>query len=262
MKNQRIVMALLVGVLVFTLFSAVSLQAEVYKLSMGAGIGTIPDYEGSDDYAAIPMLFGEAVWDSGRYLRLDGSKLRANILAHEMLRLGPVANYRLGRDDAISVDDKKVKRMEKVDDSFELGAFAGIQIDNWSVMVEGLSDVSDGHDGFVVTLSSQYAWRVSDPFILSFGVSTNWADNDYMRSFFDVSARDSARSGLKQYKADDGFKDVGCSLKADYIWTDNWSTRMSGSYKRLIGDAEDSPIVRKRGDENQFTLGVMAIFTF
>jgi outer membrane protein len=262
MKNQRIVMALLAGVLAFTLFSAVSLQAEIYKLSMGAGVGLAPDYEGSDDYTGTPMLFGEAVWDSGRYLKLDGSKLRANILSHERFRFGPVANYRLGRDDAVDVDDDRVKRMKKVDDSFELGAFAGIQIDNWSVMLEGLSDVSDGHDGFVATLSSQYAWQVSDPFILSFGVSTSWADNDYMRSFFDVDAGDSARSGLKQYKADDGFKDVGCSLKADYIWSDNWSTRVSGSYKRLVGDAEDSPIVDDRGDENQFFLGVMAIFTF
>ncbi|MCD6272065.1 MAG: MipA/OmpV family protein, partial [Deltaproteobacteria bacterium] len=101
MKNQRIVMALLVGVLAFTLFSAVSLQAEIYKLSMGAGVGLAPDYEGSDDYTGTPMLFGEAVWDSGRYLKLDGSKLRANILAHEIFRLGPVANYRLGRDDSV-----------------------------------------------------------------------------------------------------------------------------------------------------------------
>ncbi len=262
MKNQRIVMALLVGVLAFTLFSAVSLQAEIYKLSMGAGVGLAPDYEGSDDYTGTPMLFGEAVWDSGRYLKLDGSKLRANILAHEIFRLGPVANYRLGRDDSVDVDDDRVKHMEKVDDSFELGAFAGIQIKNWSVMLEGLQDVSDGHDGFVATLSSQYAWRVCDPFTLSFGVSTSWADKDYMRSFFDVDAGDSARSGLKQYKADDGFKDVGCSLKADYIWTDNWSTRVSGSYKLLVGDAKDSPIVDDRGDENQFFLGVMAIFTF
>ena len=262
MKNQRTMMALFVGVLFFALFGAVSVQAEIYKLSMGAGAGLIPDYEGSDDYTGIPLLFGEAMWDSGRYLKLNGSKLRANILSSERLRFGPVANYRLGRDDAVDVDDKKVKRMKKVDDSFELGAFVGIQIDNWSVSLEGLSDVSDGHDGFVATLSSQYSWRVSDPFILSVGVSTSWADSDYMRSFFDVNARDSARSGLKQYKADDGFKDVGCSLKADYTWSDNWSTRISGKYTRLINDAEDSPIVDKRGDQNQFFLGVMAIFTF
>ena len=262
MKKQRTVMALLVGALIFTLSSGVPVQAEIYKISVGAGPGLAPQYEGSDDYEGIPMLFAEAVWNSGRYVRLDGSKLRANVLTHDMFRLGLVANYRLGRDDYIDVDDDSVKKMKKVDDSFELGAFGGVQIDNWTFMVEALNDVSDGHDGVVATLSGKYTWRVNDPWTLSVGVSTSWADSDYMSSFFDVNARDSASSGLNRYNADDGFKDVGCNLGATYIWTDNWSILASGSYRRLVGDAEDSPVVDDRGDANQYVLGVRVVYTF
>lgn len=273
MKSQKTVMALLVGALIFTLYSAVpvqaevensavSVQAEVEKLSVGAGLGLAPDYEGSNDYTGILMLFAEAMWDSGRYVKLDGSTLRANILAHDMFRLGPVANYRIGRDDAINVDDDRVEKMKKVDDSFELGAFAGVNIDEWTFMVEALNDVSDGHDGFVLTLSGKYEWPINDSWALSVGASTSYADNDYMSSYFDVDARDSARSGLDMYDADSGFKDVGCNIGVVYNCTDHWSTRISGGFKRLIGDAEDSPIVDDLGDKNQLLLGVMAVYTF
>lgn len=262
MKKQRTVMALLVGALIFTLCSGVPVQAEIYKLSVGAGPGLVPQYDGSNEYAATPMLFAEAVWNSGRYVRLDGSKLRANVLTHDMFRLGPVANYRLGRDDFIDVDDNIVKKMEKVDDSFELGAFAGVQIDNLTFMLEALSDVSDGHDGTIVTLSGKYTWRVNDPWTLFVGVLWSWVDSDYMSSFFDVNAKDSARSGLERYSTDDGFKDVGFNLGANYILTDHWSVLASGSYRGLLGDAHDSPVVDDQGDSTQFSLGVRAVYTF
>jgi outer membrane scaffolding protein for murein synthesis (MipA/OmpV family) len=262
MKNYRAVIAVLIGTLILSFFGAVSVQAEVEKFSLGIGLGIAPDYEGSDDYTGVPMLYAHAQWSSGRYVKLTGSKLAANIITHDIFRFGPVANYRLGRDDMISVDDSVVKKMKQVDDSFELGAFAGMEIDNWIFMVEALSDVSDGHDGFVLTLSGGYTWQVNNSWTLSLGASTSYADDDYMSSFFDVDLRDSQRSGLSTYDADSGFKDVGCTVAAVYKWTDLWSVRTSAGFTRLLNDAEDSPVVDDRGDENQFHLGVMAIYTF
>jgi outer membrane protein len=262
MRIYRTVMTFLIGTLIVSFFGAVSVQAEAEKFSMGAGLGVAPDYEGSDDYTLAPLLYAHSQWSSGRYVKLTGSKLSANIISHEVFRFGPVANYRLGRDDAVSVDDSKVKKMEQVDDSFELGAFAGIEIDNWIFMVEALGDVSDGHDGFVLTLSGGYTWPVNNSWSLSLGVSTSYGDDDYMGSFFDVDLRDSQRSGLKTYDADSGFKDVGCNFAAVYKWTDLWSIRTSAGLTRLLNDAEDSPVVDDRGDENQVHLGIIAIYTF
>jgi outer membrane scaffolding protein for murein synthesis (MipA/OmpV family) len=155
-----------------------------------------------------------------------------------------------------------VKKMKQVDDSFELGAFVGMKIDNWAFTVEALGDVSDGHDGFVLMVSGGYTWQVNNSWILSLGASTSYADDDYMSSFFDVDLRDSQRSGLNIYDADSGFKDVGCNIVAVYKWTDQWGVQASGGFTRLLNDAEDSPVVDDRGDENQFKLGFMAIYTF
>jgi outer membrane scaffolding protein for murein synthesis (MipA/OmpV family) len=32
------------------------------------------------------------------------------------------------------------------------------------------------------------------------------------------------------------------------------------SYKRLVGDAEDSPVVDDAGDPNQFTAGILVVY--
>ena len=64
MKNYRAVMAVLIGTLILSFFGAVSVQAEVEKFSMGAGLGFAPDYEGSDDYTGVPMLYAHAQWFS------------------------------------------------------------------------------------------------------------------------------------------------------------------------------------------------------
>jgi len=122
--------------------------------------------------------------------------------------------------------------------------------------------VSDGHDGFVLTLSGGYTWQVNNSWTLSLGASTSYADDDYMSSFFDVDVRDSQRSGLNIYDADSGLKDVGCNVVSVYKWPDMCGVRTSGGFTRLLNDAEDSPVVDDRGDENQLHLGVMAIYTF
>jgi len=93
-----------------------------------------------------------------------------------------------------------------------IDGLASMEIDKWILMVEALNNVSDGHDGFVLTLTGGYTWQVNDSWTLSLGASTSYADDDYMSSFFDVDVRDSQRSGLNIYDADSGFKDVGCTL--------------------------------------------------
>jgi outer membrane scaffolding protein for murein synthesis (MipA/OmpV family) len=57
---------------------------------------------------------------------------------------------------------------------------------------------------------------------------------------------------LKKYTAEAGFKDVKVSVTAGYPITNRWRLGGKVEYKRLVGDAADSPIV---DDENQFLAG-------
>ncbi|HSA82816.1 MAG TPA: MipA/OmpV family protein, partial [Geminicoccaceae bacterium] len=84
---------------------------------------------------------------------------------------------------------------------------------------------------------------------------------DYMSSYFGIDAADAARSGLDQFNADEGFKDVSVGGALTYRY-DRLSVSLLANYARLIGDAADSPVVDDAGDENQFFGGALVNYTF
>lgn len=79
----------------------------------------------------------------------------------------------------------------------------------------------------------------------------SWANDAYMDSFFGIDNAQSAASGLEPFEAEAGFKDVGLALRLNYGLTEHWAILTSGEYKRLLGDAADSPIVTDEGSADQ-----------
>lgn len=222
------------------------------KVDLAVGVGVAPDYEGSEDYQAIPLLFLK--WSQGqRYVSLRGFALYANPIDSPTWEIGPVLRYRPGRDD---VDNRAVDRMEDIDDSVELGGFVAVKDGPWRIALEVVKDVADGHDGGLIGLSGGYSHRFGERSRLGVGASTTWASDNYMSANFGVSYLDSLRSGLRPYRADEGIKDVGVNANLTIPAWAEWDFGTTASYKRLLDDAADSPVVDKAGSENQFFLGV------
>lgn len=177
---------------------------------------------------------------------------------------GPLARYRGGRDD--DVDDGAVAALSEVGDSIELGAYIGggaplqrLGLNDPGIFAGRLSfahDVNQGHGGFLVEGSLSFIRPVSDDVKAIFSLSTSYASGRYMDAFYDVSAADSAASGLAPFNASAGFKDVGITGVIRYAFTDNWSASIIGNYTRLVGDAADSSIVNQTGSANQLFSGV------
>lgn len=247
---------LLVLLAVICLFAP---AAQATDVSLGGGIGFAPDYEGSEDYKAVPVPVADVKFDNGMFLKLFGLNLRANLLPNSMWQLGPVYNYRGERDD---VDNKAVDDMEDVDGTSELGVFGGFVYQKWFASVELLSDMGDGHDGWYSKLKGGYNWVIDKRVALSIGASATYADDDYMQTYFGVSARDSNRSGLDRYNADAGIKDIGINLGLNWVFTQNWSGRGVVSYTQLLGDASDDSPVVDEGSEDQLFTAVMAVYSF
>ncbi|MGI9508890.1 MAG: MipA/OmpV family protein [Geminicoccaceae bacterium] len=233
-------------------------EAEEWKYLIGAGVGAAPDYEGSDDYQAVPVLVGRAQYGK-RYIDLTGTTVRANLLGGPVFSAGPVINYRGERDD---VDDNQVDDLDKVDAAIELGGFIGFSHEGWSGRVTLTHDVSDAHDGFLLNLRTGYRAKLAPGWSLTTTVSSTYADSDYMDTYFSIDAGDSAASGLDEFDADSGFKDVGLNLRLAWGQKTGWGAAAIGSYTRLIGDAEDSPVVDDAGDENQFFGGLAVTYAF
>ena len=85
------------------------------------------------------------------------------------------------------------------------------------------------------------------------------ADSDYMDTYFSVNAYNKGNSGFSNYTADSGLKDAGINVLVNYTPWQNYGIMGVLSYKNLLNDAKDSPIVDV-GDDKQIFLGVMGTY--
>ncbi len=246
---------ILLGLILSTMLFAGTAMAT--KGTVGLGVGMTPDYEGSDDTTGVPMFMFNHMYDSGRYVKLMGANMKVNLLTNKQFHLGPALNYHMGRDD---VDNKRVDDMRDIDDALEAGGFAVLKIENVLIGLEILADVSGEHDGWTSKGTVNYNWKVSPNLAITPGVFMTWADDDYMDTYFGVNSSNVGSSGLSKYKATSDIKDAGINLAAHYTPWDKWGIMGLFSYKTLLNDAKDSPVVDDEGNDKQLTLGVMATY--
>ena len=214
---------------------------------IGLAGGVSPDYEGSDDY---DFGFGPniaASWQDRIFF--IGKSLGANIIKEKNFKAGPILSWTPGRDED---DNSRLDGLGDVDSSIEAGGFLAYRMKPMRFRLEIRQDINSGHEGALVELSGGTTIPFVNPLVL-LSLGTTWASDDYMESFFGIDAGQSGASGLKEYNADAGIKDVKISLTAGYAITPRWRVGGKLEYKRLVGDAADSPIV---DDENQFLAGI------
>jgi outer membrane protein len=259
MKRHLVLIAMVMGMFIISVAVGQNVQAQDTQIAVGLGAGFAPDYEGSEDYAAVPLPYVNVKWSNHMSINWLGNKAKANLIPSPIWRGGVVGEYIAERDD---VDNNQVDRLEDVDTSFMLGGFLGFEYQNWSADIEAMVDVADGNDGAIIRLNGGYRIPIDQTWTLSLGAFTTWADDDYMQAYFEIDAADAARSGLQTFDADSGFKDLGLNLTASFKPWEHWGLMGLVSYKRLLDDAEDSPVVDDEGDANQLMGGILVTYTF
>jgi MipA family protein len=227
--------------------------------AVGIGPGIAPDYEGSSDYHAVPIPFVSFRFSNDMSIQWIANLARANLLPSRTWMAGPMIQYIPERN---HVDNNKVDKLDSVDASLMAGGFAGFRIDQFSLSLEAMQDIADGNDGALVRLRGGYHLPISKVWSASINAFTTWADDDYMEAYFGIDQSNANKSGLKTFNADSGFKDVGVALPVTYSPWEHWSIMGAVAYKRLLGDAADSPVVDDEGNANQFIGGMLLIYRF
>jgi outer membrane protein len=235
------------------------------NFTLGAGAGVAPDYEGSDEYELVPLwnLRVANLYHPKTFVQVIGPRLRSNFLPSDHWRLGLSGQFIKERDD---VENDQVDDLEKVDSSLMLGVVGGYDFladphQDLVLEVEARQDVANDN-GFLATLRGTYGGRLTESWRFDASVGSTWASEDYMSSYFGIDAADAARSGLDQFSADEGFKDVSFGGVLTYQLFERLSVSALANYTRLIEDAEDSPVVDDAGDENQFFAGTLVNYRF
>ncbi len=259
MKNDLVT----AGVIASSLMFANTATAVEWTIGVGAAIA--PDYEGSEDYEAVPLwnLKVSDLYHSDTYVQILGPKLNSNLLPHDNFRLGISGQYIAERDD---VENNAVDSLPSTEDGIMLGIMAGYDFDLSQGGVIGIElDVRydvDGNIGGLYTGRLKYMTPFGSNWVFTAGAETTYATDDYMDERFGVTAAGAAASGLSTYNPDAGFKDVAIGTSLTYKFSQRWSVTGSARYARLIGDADDDSPVTDQGSEGQFLGGLMVNLHF
>ena len=232
--------------------AAVSVRQYVFDL--GVGVMAKPRYDGADSYQVMPfpILSVANFYVPGLGQIADGHRKQG-------FYVFPSFNFNGERKASDSAD---LTGTNTIDWALELGLGAGFRTENFRAFAE-LRQGFNGHSSQVGQLGVDAIVYPTDKLELSFGPRAGFAADDYMDTYFGVTAAEAAASGgrLTAYNPGAGFKSVGLSAEAIYGFTDNVKLHLRGGYDRLVGDAADSPIARA-GAKDQFHVGFGVSYRF
>lgn len=235
-------------------------EASTLGLQAGGLVIVKPKYEGSKDYEVVgaPIIAPSSGTSSGRVQFKGVDDLRLRLLQHEGFEAGPLVGYRFGRDED---DAALLTGIGDVDGGLVVGGYAGYRFGGIMPFVSYHHQVTGDDTGANVRLGLEAKFPIGSAISMTAIGGVTWADEDYMQSYFGITAAQSAASvaGLAAFDADAGFKDVFLGASADVPLSERWTLKLTGRYAYLLGDAADSPVVET---EHQWTGGIGFTYRF
>ena len=246
------------------------------RVTIGAGVGLVPSYEGSDNYVFIPAaaaqgsLYGHRFFTSGTQLSVDLIPLADPNGIH--FEAGPTIGVRLNRSGRIK--DDRVEALGKRKVALELGGFVGISktglitsdYDTLSARLTVVHDVAGIHRSTIYTPSVQYSTPLSTTTFVGLSASMDFVEDGYARTYFSVDGPGSVASGLPAFNAKGGLKSYSLGLTGARSLSGDLRHGLSvfalGAYTRLLNDFSDSPVTNIAGSPNQFFGGLGLGYTF
>lgn len=230
------------------------------------GAAVVPDFEGSEDQTAAPLLAGRLAWERFS-IASSGTALKLGFAPAPGFTIGSRVGFRFGRDD--DVENEVVSRLRDIDDAIEFGGFidyrqrVGLMRGDFAgLSLDVSADVSGAHDGVIGSLGAVYSFAPTDRWRVNADAGVTAVTEAYADTFFSVDADNAERSGLREYEAEGGVHSLSLGLTATYSLTSHWGVSGRAGYSRLVGDAADSPIVEDEGTPNQFFLGAGVTYQF
>ncbi len=240
--------------------------------TISGGLVSAPSFLGSSETSvyAIPNI-SVAIGDRLNISLLDG--VSYDIYKDKNLTAGAVLTYDFGREDTPSdhelllsnVAKSEIEGLGDIEETAEIGGYIEYSYGNMQAKLAVRKGVDGGHDGIVGDVDVSYNAPVEilgKQSVISFGPTASFSDDSYASTFFDVSAVQSAASGISEYDAGGGIMSYGLHASAYVPLNQNVALVGFAAFDQLTGDVRDSSIVQERGSENQVTAGLVLNYTF
>ncbi|MBZ6077182.1 MipA/OmpV family protein [Microvirga puerhi] len=242
------------------LFSPVPFVPEGWIVTLKGNLRVGPTYPGADKYSVIgyPSLSFRRAGTPERFSAPDDG-LSFSFLEDSAIRVGVVGRFQGGR---YLSDDRRLFGLDKINWAVEPGVF----VEYWPLAFlrarAELRHGVNGHHGFVADLGLDLV-QTFGALTFSVGPRLGLGDSSFTQTYFGVTPLEAALNGqVTPYRPSGGLTSVGATAGVTYSWSDQWSTTAFVTYKRLVSDAADSPIVKRFGSENQLGFGLTASYSF
>lgn len=221
-------------------------------LTLGLGVAARPQYQGADDYDAtfVPLINAKL----GRFFIRNGDGIGMNVITGNHFTAGAALKLMRGYD-----SDDVPAGIDELDREVGARLFIKSNLNGAIGTLSATQAISDSDRGLLLEANLQYPMAISHRLVLTPGIGTTWASEDYMGSYFGISSHEAAASGLDRYSPDSGFKDIYARLRARYRLTERVNVLGSVGLTHLVGEAADSPLVEQ---DTQLVSFVGLAYTF
>jgi MipA family protein len=218
--------------------------------TVGLGLGVAPPYLGAREVILVPLPSLEVTTRTVTW-RTNNFGIEAGLPLGDGVSVGPILRVDGGRGSLFAVKDAVIARLPKVKAAPEVGGFieagyplgGGVQLRGRVSLVQGLGA---GHGGLLGEGSASVLAPATPRLMLGVSVQASWQDRRYARAFFGVDTAGAAASGLPEFQAGAGLRDLGAGVFVS----------------RLQDSAARSPVVRVRGRRDQILGGLALAYRF
>jgi outer membrane protein len=216
-------------------------QAGHWSAAIGAGLASVPRYQGADTYRVrlVPLVLIR--YDDVFFGPLG---LGWAAIHWEGLRAGPILGYEGGRRESA---DPHLYGLGNISSSIAGGLFATYRLAPFEIAAtvrQAITHRGNGLNGFVrLEYRAQIIPRKWD---FRIGPHLDFANAVYEQTHFGISPIQSEQSGLPVFTPPGGLKDVGLRASLTYFSSEHLILRAFGDVNRFTGDTADSPIVLNR----------------
>ncbi len=226
-----------------------------WDVTLGGGAIGVPKFEGGKHYQGEPSLILDIRYGDIAFLS-DGEGAGVNLIRGKNYRAGVALGYDLGRDQH---DDARLKGLGNIGAAPEGKLFAEYFLSP-VVISATLHQAIGGHNGLLGDIGAYIPLPFFDRQLIVFtGPTVTFADGEYMRSYFGISARQAAATSFRQFTPHGGLKSTGWGATSIYLLDEHWLIDCELAAERLLADAADSPIIERRW---QFALGLNLGYRF
>lgn len=243
---------------------------EKWGLLAGAGAFVTPKYAGDDNYRVLALPFLRGSYGDNFYVSVpEGANYE--FYNKDGLTLKAKANIGFPREEdgksLFAVTGSATQELQGLGDinaSIELGGALDYEFGPLTLSA-GLRQGIGGHGAVVGDASVSYTKvfkTPGPPIALILTPNIKFGAADLTQTYYGITPEQSLASGLPEYQADGGIYSVGLNALTFVPTSKDSAFILFASVRELTGPASESPLLQRRGDATQGSVGLFWVKAF